>query len=113
MAPKPKRTQNSKPARTQAGQYVICNDCRKRFPIQPGQRTLEDGGEEHFFSCPSCGREYLMAHITARGVELRKRMAEVREQLQTAVGEERVKLLRQFDQLQWELEPEVTREVEP
>jgi NAD-dependent SIR2 family protein deacetylase len=88
---------------------VICNDCRKRFQIEPQQRTLEDGGEEHLFSCPECGREYLMAHITARGVELRKRLAEVRERLQTAAGEERVKLLRQFDQLQWELEPEVTR----
>jgi len=89
---------------------VICDKCRQSFKIQPRERQLEDGAyaEEHYFACPRCGAEYLMARISARGVELRARMAEIRGKLRTAAGEERQTLLRQAEQIRWELDPEVT-----
>lgn len=104
--PRHKRQQGAKPP-AQA-HVVICDRCRHNFRIQPQQRPLEGGGESHFFACPRCGAEYVMARITARGVELRTHMAEIRGQLRTAGGEEREKLLRQAQQIRWELEPEVT-----
>ena len=87
---------------------VICDRCRFAFKIQPRQRAVEGGGEEHFFTCPRCETEYLIARITARGVDLRAQMAVVRERLKTAIGAERATVLRQAQQIQWELEPEVT-----
>jgi transcription initiation factor IIE alpha subunit len=86
---------------------VICDRCALRFKIQPQRREIEGGGEEHFFACPRCGAEYVMAWITERGVELRERIAEIREELKTARGEARKTLLRQLGQVVWELEPEV------
>jgi transcription elongation factor Elf1 len=86
---------------------VICDKCRQSFKIRPLERQLEDGGEEHYFACPRCGAEYVMARISARGVELRARMAELRKRLEAAAGEERKALLRQVAQIRWELEPEV------
>jgi hypothetical protein len=107
--PKSKRRARQQGAGTPArADVVICDKCRHSFKVQPLKRELEGGGQEHYFACPRCGAEYLMARISARGVELRERMAKIRAKLQTAAGEERATLLRQAQQIRWELEPEVS-----
>jgi hypothetical protein len=56
---------------------VRCDGCRHYFKIVPQSETTECGGERHTFCCPHCAREYGVAEISYRGVQLRAQLKQL------------------------------------
>lgn len=57
--------------------------CGKLFRIKLEDRPRDDGGVDRVFTCPKCGHVYPVATISARGVELMRRMSSMRDKGQT------------------------------
>lgn len=56
---------------------VMCDRCQRRFAPALIEEPCRDGGAELRFSCPRCGRLYRVAAITAVGLDLRRRLAQM------------------------------------
>lgn len=53
---------------------IRCNRCQAEFNPAVKAIPLPDGGERQEFSCFGCGRTYVAAVLTAKGVRLRRRL---------------------------------------
>lgn len=56
---------------------VRCDGCAQGFEIDVKAQAGADGGEVMYFVCPHCAKRYEVAHVSAEGVRLRRRMAVV------------------------------------
>ena len=75
---------------------VDCNlGCGKRFSPALKEEPHGDGVRQ-FFVCPHCNQIYLVAKITARGLEIRKQIqaAKDRKEVERLQGEMRKEVVR-------------------
>jgi len=80
---------------------VVCDSCQKRFRMAPQMEAWGEGGECHWFSCPHCGARYVMAYVTAKGVQIRGWIQALKERLaETPAGPERAELAQEWEGLQ-------------
>lgn len=75
---------------------VRCEECGHRFRPHPRESPTESGGLAVYLVCPMCATEYPSATITARGVELRRKIIEARERGETTANPEFAELLESF-----------------
>lgn len=57
---------------------VRCDTCRRDFPINLWELPVPDGGVHIAMLCPHCDREYPIARLTKRGLELRAVIEQLR-----------------------------------
>jgi len=57
-----------------AGGPVTCDVCGVRFTPKPVEEPTPDGGVKMWLSCPS-GHEFVIAHVDAEGVLIRRQIA--------------------------------------
>jgi len=87
-----------------AGGPVNCDGCGKEFTPQPQERE-HPLGEEQYFRCPHCERNYRIALTSYRGLELRQEIAsENRKQSRFPTRKRHARIR----QLRAELKKEVT-----
>lgn len=53
---------------------VRCDGCGKSFAPKLKERQVPGGGAQQLFRCPHCRRTYIVAHITAEGLRIRRQM---------------------------------------
>jgi len=88
---------------------VICDSCKKWFRMTPQEEAWGEGGECHWFGCPHCGARYVMAYVTAKGVQIRGWMQALKERMaETPAGPERLALVPEWEGLQEMMAKEVS-----
>lgn len=78
-----------------AGGAVACA-CGDSFTPHPEERLLPDGGAESSFACPHCLARTVCYRVTARGLELRRELAEYGSARGDAPISERIKKTREL-----------------
>lgn len=90
-----------------AWRLARCDGCGAMFDVEMVAEPLEDGGRELGFSCPQCQKRFVLSRITARGLELKQQIRDLRIAMTIMDGPYLETAEQELEYMVWDLAGEV------